>query len=503
MNHDFQYGGVNVPHFEQYTGPWAMPLERFDEMAALVRAASPHQHVVETQAAAEKRRAEGKAAHTWRDEAEMDAHGYQVLEGGVAVVDLVGMMTKYGGSFSAMPGGTIGLQRVLRTAAADPKVSSIVLRIDSPGGNVAGSGDLAATVGQINAKKPVVAFLEDLAASAAYYVASQAGTLIATKDTLVGSIGVYMVIDDWSGFFADAKVKRHVIKAGKLKGAGVTGTEITEEQLADFQRTVNDINDVFVSAVAKGRGIEKAKALELADGRVHIAGQAKKLGLIDQVGTFEGAVSAARRRGAEPVKGSKADTAAAHGTADIAVAQDENGASERRSDGATATQSDNLKETIMPNETQAASPAAGPRPASIAELKKALPDSTAEFRESWLEMGATVTEATALWADELRKQNQAQQAKITELQAAMDAHAEKAKAAAKKPGVEAPGFDAGSTGIAGGAGDARGKWDAAIAEKVKAGVDPTSAARHVNRENPGLREAMIGAHNATHLRRVA
>jgi len=386
------YGGVRVPHWGQYLGLWAMPVDIFDEQAARISAIDPAQHLAETRAERATRLEAGDPARTIRDDAELDAHGYKLTEDGIAVVDLVGTMTKYGGSFAAMPGGLVGLRRTLRSAALDPKASAIVLRVDSPGGNVAGTGDLAADVRALNAIKPIVAFIEDIGASAAYYVASQAALIVATKDTLVGSIGVYMVIDDWSSFFAQAGVKRRVIKFGEHKGDGVQGTEATAAQIDDFERVVEEIGGVFVDAVAAGRGIGREAALKLADGRIHGAARALSLGLIDRIGTQEQAIAAARTMAAE----------------------------RRVTKGPLRAAGSQTKETMMGTETTGTTP-----PATLAELKKAIPDSTADFREKMIEGGATLGDAQEFWAEELRGQLKAAREDIGLL-----------KAAAKKPGVE-------------------------------------------------------------------
>lgn len=394
------YGGVRVPHWEQYTGIYAMPLNRFDELAARIRAVDPEEHVSETREERNKRIAAGGPTRTWREDAELDAHGYSVLAGGVAVVDLNGVMTKYGGSFSSMPGGVVGLRRTLRAAAADAQVTSIVLRVDSPGGSVAGTDDMADDVRLVNQIKPVVAFLEDIAASAAYYVASSAGKIVAAKGAMVGSIGVYMVVDDWSGAMAASGVKRHVVRSGPMKGAGVPGTEITPEQLTDFQRTVDELHSLFVATVSAGRKMSMEQVGVIADGRLHIASRAKELGLIDAIGTFEQAVGMARSM-VKP-----------------------NGQMSKVAAAVVAPQGITGKEKTMNATAEATSTATGPRPATLAELKKALPDAGADFRESCLEMEATVADAKDLWMDKLRAKATAQADEIAEL-----------KAAAKSPGV--------------------------------------------------------------------
>lgn len=214
------------------------------------------------------------------------------MSGDVALIDLIGPMTKYGSSLTG--GGTVQTRRAVRQAAADPEVGGILLRIHSPGGSVSGTGDLANDVRAAAANKPIMAYAEDLVASAAYWVASQASAIHASANAEIGSIGTYAVVEDWSKVYDEAGVKVHVVKAGAFKAAGIEGTPITDDQLAEMQREVDAINALFVQGVASGRKLELNRAAELADGRVHIASEAKRLGLIDELGTIDAAMSALR-----------------------------------------------------------------------------------------------------------------------------------------------------------------------------------------------------------------
>src|SRR5690606_9547065 len=127
--------------------------------------------------------------------------------------------------------------------------------------------DVADDVFQANQTKPVVTLGEDLVASAAYYVGSQAGKFFATRSSLIGSIGVYAVLHDLSAMAAMDGVKVHVIKSAAFKGGGVPGTEITPEQLAEWQVVVDAFHRDFVQAVARGRRLSEPQARQLADGR--------------------------------------------------------------------------------------------------------------------------------------------------------------------------------------------------------------------------------------------
>lgn len=224
---------------------------------------------------------------------------YPVEDGGIAVISIVGPMTK---SPTSMDSGvsTVRIRQQIRTAAVDPEVKGIMLRIDSPGGSVSGTGDLAKDVAIAASKKALMAYCEDSCCSAAYWVASQAGKIMANDTAIVGSIGTYMAIADSSEMYDAAGVKVHVLSTGQYKGAGVDGSPIPDEHLADFQRLVEDLNEHFLQGVAKGRGMDMSRVRELADGRVHVAlnkgggASARSLGLIDGVGSFDKAMSELR-----------------------------------------------------------------------------------------------------------------------------------------------------------------------------------------------------------------
>lgn len=226
--------------------------------------------------------------------------GYDVTPGGVAIVSIVGPMmkgqSKYGGT------STVATRRALRAAAADARVGAIALRIDSPGGYISGTQDLADEVADVAARKPLEAYIEDLGASAAYWVASRAGKISANASAQVGSIGGYTVLVDTSGKAEASGVKVHVIQTGPLKAIGVPGAPVTPEQVAVVQEEVEDQVAGFYATVRAGR--PRVDLGKVATGGVWIADKAKSLGLVDRVETFDRFVTrlegaAASRRNAQ------------------------------------------------------------------------------------------------------------------------------------------------------------------------------------------------------------
>lgn len=232
---------------------------------------------------------EGAAPGEWRGERFLP---YWTAAGdGVAVVRMDGPMAKaWGEKFGEY--STVFARRAIRAAVADESVGSILLVIDSPGGYVEGTADLAAEIVKARESKPVRAFVEDLCASAAYWIASQAEKVWANADTAdIGSIGVYTVIEDSSKAAELAGVTVHLIATGDLKGAGEPGVPVTDAMLAAWQERIDGTMSVFKKAVMSGRQMD-AKAFDaVSSGRTWKAPEAKRLGLIDGVRTLDEVVA--------------------------------------------------------------------------------------------------------------------------------------------------------------------------------------------------------------------
>lgn len=204
---------------------------------------------------------------------------------GVAIVRVRGVMVK--DPFWMDEISTIDITNNVRAAAADQSVTAIMLVIDSPGGSAGGIADLADAIYSARQSKPVVAFVDGMAASAAYWAASQASKIHLGRDGMVGSIGVYSVIRDWSEYHEKEGIKTHVIRTGAFKGTGVEGAPISEDELAEGQRVVNGFFEVFLADITRGRPLmSRERLLEVADGRVFIGQDAVTRGLADQAASF-------------------------------------------------------------------------------------------------------------------------------------------------------------------------------------------------------------------------
>lgn len=277
------------PRVTDYVGVWAVEPRAADLLLARARAADLAAHVRD--AAPPKLSA---ALQTVKADSGQN----------VAVVMLRGTLMKSVGSMSAGT-STVAARRELRQAANDPDVAAIVLAIDSPGGTVSGTADLAAEVKAAAKKKPVYAYAEDLCASAAYWVASQCDAVFANTDTaLVGSIGTLMVVYDMSGAAGQAGVKTLVFGTGPLKGAGAPGAPVTDEQQAYFRGLVESSQVAFDAAVQKARSLTDRQLSAAKTGGVFGAADAMDRKLIDGIKGFDAVVNdaaaAARARAKAP-----------------------------------------------------------------------------------------------------------------------------------------------------------------------------------------------------------
>jgi signal peptide peptidase SppA len=178
---------------------------------------------------------------------------------------------------------TADLRRQFRNALRDPDVKGGMMLIDSPGGTVAGTDELASDIKAFAKQKPLHAHGEGVIASAAYWLAVQASRVSATRLTDVGSIGVVASVYDESGMYEAAGIKVHVISTGPDKGAFIPGTEVTGEQLEMIQSEVDDIFATFKAEVRKGRSMSDAQFGKVSSGRTWVGTKAVELGLIDAV----------------------------------------------------------------------------------------------------------------------------------------------------------------------------------------------------------------------------
>lgn len=218
-------------------------------------------------------------------------HETFLIKDGVAIIPVDGAIAKRMNLFSQISGGvsTQMLQRDIEIALNDPKVKAIILNVDSPGGTVDGTAEVADFIFQNRGQKPVVAFSDGMICSAAYWIASAADSIHITGHTNnIGSIGVVASHRDYSGYEKALGFKTTEITAGKYKRISSQYEPLSDVGRADIQEKVDTLYSVFVDAVAKNRSVALETVLsDMADGRVFIGRQAIENGLVDGVSTLD------------------------------------------------------------------------------------------------------------------------------------------------------------------------------------------------------------------------
>lgn len=217
------------------------------------------------------------------------------------------------------------IRHAIRTAYEDPKIAGIVLRINSPGGTIAGSDYYYHLLEGLKAEReiPIVVSMGPIAASGGYYIAMAGDEIFAERSTITGSIGVIIMLLNGAGLCEKVGIGMNNIVSGPNKGMGDFTRPLTDGERAIWQGMVDESYAQFLSVIREGRPIfaekkadegkddetdgekeasdektEKPKKTleEIADGRVYSAAEAKELGLIDEIGFLDAAVSAVKKR---------------------------------------------------------------------------------------------------------------------------------------------------------------------------------------------------------------
>ena len=268
---------------------WAILPEYFEHMQAILRGNSPYP--------VGKGQGEGASPSPMgegRGEGLLAVTKPGPKSGSVAQISIVGRITRRGNMWADFFGGASveGTISALRNVAADDSISTVLLNTDSPGGTVDGLPELAAEVRKLRESKHVVAMANSLAASAAYWLASQADEIVASPEALIGSIGVFTAHQDWSAMLEKAGVKTTYIHAGKFKVEANPDEPLSTEARDHLQSIVDEAYGLFVADVAKGRGVTAAQVRsDYGQGRVLTAKDAKAVGMIDRVAGYHDTIA--------------------------------------------------------------------------------------------------------------------------------------------------------------------------------------------------------------------
>ncbi|MFH0888800.1 MAG: signal peptide peptidase SppA [Planctomycetota bacterium] len=186
------------------------------------------------------------------------------------------------------------ISRSLKQVQQDKNIKAILLRVDSPGGGITECDQIYQSIKrfkQSNPQIPIVALMDDMAASGGYYISAMADKIIAHPTTLTGSIGVIAQFINIEGLFSKLGLKDIVIKSGVMKDIGSSTRAMTEEEKALLQGIIDEMYGRFVQVITEGRkNLSREQILKLADGRIYTGEQAVKNGLVDEIGYLEDAI---------------------------------------------------------------------------------------------------------------------------------------------------------------------------------------------------------------------
>jgi len=170
-------------------------------------------------------------------------------------------------------------------------IKGMIIRIDSPGGGAAAFQEIYREIRRIRESGiPVVASIASVGASGGYYAALGANKIMANPGSIVGSIGVIVDFPVAVDLLDKIGIDVKTVKSGRYKDTGSPYRQVTPEDERQLESVVLDMYDQFVSDVSRERGIHKKELLNITDGRIFTGSQAKELGLVDTLGTFEDAV---------------------------------------------------------------------------------------------------------------------------------------------------------------------------------------------------------------------
>lgn len=285
---------ARVKHFVHST-PWAILPDKFAEIAEFIGRKDAGIEVDGSAfAEAEPRQI---AAYSG---------GGKNRSGVVAVLPIYGTIVQKADMFTKASGGTSTetLSKQFKKLMSDDEISAIVLEVDSPGGSVFGVSELANEIYEARGKKPIVAAVNSMAASAAFWIASAADEIVVTPSGVVGSVGVFVGHSDYSKAFEEEGIKVTLVHAGKYKVEGNPYEPLSEEAKARLQREVDFYYEAFTSDLAKFRGISVETVKEkFGQGRTLNALEMLDAGGIDSIATFPDTLSRVMHSSLSPVGG--------------------------------------------------------------------------------------------------------------------------------------------------------------------------------------------------------
>ncbi len=172
----------------------------------------------------------------------------------------------------------------IESATKNKDIKGVLLTVDSPGGAVAPSIEVAYAIKRLKEIKPVVVYAKGTIASGSYYASIWANEIIVNPGSMVGSIGVVMQGADLSGLMKTVGIKTQSVQAGKYKQVGATDRPWKEFEVNELNKVIQGTYDMFTADVAEARGLDFKKRNLFANAHIFTASQAKDVGLVDSLG---------------------------------------------------------------------------------------------------------------------------------------------------------------------------------------------------------------------------
>ncbi|MBM3200468.1 signal peptide peptidase SppA [Candidatus Woesearchaeota archaeon] len=221
-----------------------------------------------------------------------------VRENKIVLIPIEGMISSDGGSGSFFSGATATSSAIvdyLNQAGKDDSIKGVVLEINSGGGTVVASKEIETAVKSLKGKKPVVAWIREVGASGAYWIASASDKIVADPMSITGSIGVSSSYLEYTGLMEKYGIGYEQMISGKYKDAGSPFRDLKDEERDILQKKLDRIHEAFIRTVAENRNLPESKVEKVSDGMFYLGEEFYDLGFVDYLGGKELAVNVTKQ----------------------------------------------------------------------------------------------------------------------------------------------------------------------------------------------------------------
>lgn len=226
---------------------------------------------------------------------------FVVLDGNTALIELTGTITAENAGFLFEDvASSEDIANLIKKANDDDRIKAIIFRINSPGGSPVASEEIAYEIKKTN--KTTVAWIRETGASGAYWIASSADYIVASRMSVTGSVGVIASYLGFSGFLEEHNVSYERLVAGELKDMGSPFKDLTENERLLLEKTISLMHQYFIEEVAENRNLSKSAISKISAAGIYLGSEAKELGLVDELGGRDEVISYIESRIGEEVK---------------------------------------------------------------------------------------------------------------------------------------------------------------------------------------------------------